>query len=1053
MLSISNSENSGVDQITVPDAIAYQASIRPGAPAFTYLSGDGASVSITFGELAMRVASHAAVYRDNYETGSRVLIALPGDLNFVVQLLAVISARLVAVPVYPPLDSTSSVTISRIARIAADCAPQTVVSHETALRDTLAINAEFIQPPHQLSQVPPGGVVVPTNPQDIALLQYTSGSTGDPKGVMISNAAIAANSALLSDALGLTPDSTVVSWLPLYHDMGLMGHVFHPLFVGMHSVLMPTALFVARPMAWLETISKYRARVSSAPDFAYRLCAQLPKVRIARAELDLSCWDMALNGSEPVRLSTMNEFAHRFAEKGFRRSAFFPCYGLAESTLYVSGAQFHDEPHLEGDSSSSVSCGSVSPGVQIAIVNPETLETAPAGEPGEIWVSSPSNGSGYWQRPELSKATFSAQIAAHSGRHFLRTGDIGFVKDGNLYISGRLKNLIIIRGRNLHAEDIEEFLTETVAGIRGGRICAVSVQHASAEHLCLIAEVAPSQDMDEMERAVRSQTFRYAEVQPLWVVFVAPKSLPRTSSGKLRRQKCAELLLSNQLPTLGGYLSRPQVSTAEPTNWLEAICVDACREALDTTAPISVKHDFFADLNMDSLSATVYSGILSDKTGKHLSTGDIYKFSTPAALALRVQELYDTNESNGVSAWDPELGLDFDAEADLGSLIRDRLQTVPDLASKIAVSHQAAFERGGTILLTGATGFLGPHLVDQLLRQTDAKLICVIRASDDEQAMDRLRKDMSRYRIWDESLTQRVSCLAGDISRENLGLNDVVYDRLCREVSVVFSNAAYVNFLMPYSRLKAANVQGVRNLIQMCLQGKVKHLVHTSTQGIYEAKGPHTVYAEDAPPTGDVVRVAKGYARTKLVAEHLINRVRESAFSATLLRVGMVSGDSVHGISNGDPLIGSLVLGCAQCGAAPDADVTFDMSPVDQVARAMVAIARQHQSIGGNFNISKREGISTETIYSLIRQMGIELEVLPFPQWRERVFEQGERNALSHYRWILKELTSVPPRAFFEVHRAEELLRSAGVSPPNIDAEVFTKYFDFYRNEHRYPII
>lgn len=1042
---------------SLPHALLHHARTRPQAKAFSHLGADGSVTALTYAELQRRVWQRARMLRERYPTQSRVMLALQGDLDFVVEFLAVVCAGHVAVPVYPADERSNAQALSRMTRISRDCSPSAIVTRDGRLRDLLDASIEVIAAHEFAGDTPAdesGDALLPDEPQALALLQYTSGSTGDPKGVMITRAALAANSRLLSSALGLSPDSCGVGWLPLYHDMGLIGHVVHPVFVGMHSVLMDTSAFLARPLTWLETISRYQAHISSAPDFAYRLCAQLSEPRIERAPLDLGSWRLALNGSEPVRQRTMAEFARKFAAKGFRASAFFPCYGLAESTLFVSGGHLAaDAASADADRLRSV-CGPAAPGVQIEIVDAQSGAALPPGSSGEIWVRSPSNGLGYWGRPTLSQSTFGARLAGEGdgAAPFLRTGDLGQMIEGQLEVIGRLKNIIIIRGRNLHAEDLEDHLSSAVDGLRLGRLCAVGVQHGGAEHLAIVAETTQASSLEKLERDIRRHTFEYAAVQPLWVAFVAPKSIPRTSSGKLRRQRCSELLAAGQLPLLRDFRQRDAGVAEEPTHWLEEVCSAACQEAVGHATPVSIGADFFADLGMDSLSAVVLADSVSQQTGVRIGAGDIYRFANVRSLALRVQELIDAPNAGGVSAWDPEAGLDFQAESEPGALLRDTIAACAQLPAKQAASHRAAFAEGGTIVLTGATGFLGPHLLDQLLRQTAAKVVCIVRAPDDAAATARLQADFMKYGLALDLFGTRVECIAGDIRQESLGLVDDRYDALAQRADLVFNNAAEVNFLMPYSRLKASNVDGVRHLLLFCLRGKVKHLCHTSTQGIYEAHGPDTFYAEDAPLTDEVVRVAKGYARTKLVAEHLLHRIRELGFRASILRVGMVSGDSQHGIANGDPLISSLLLGCAQCGAVPQGDVSLDMSPVDAVARAMVAVAKDPQAANGNFNVSRRGGVSTREITVMLREAGVDVEVLAFAQWRARVMQQGADNALDRYKWILKDLTHVPPRAFFGTDKAEAVLSAAGVPAPDIDSAVVSRYISFYRGQGRYPV-
>jgi thioester reductase-like protein len=1036
---------------TLIEVLRQHASARPNAKAFTFVAAKDDCKTLTYGELGHVVSRRSVFLRERFPSQSRILLALKGNEDFVIEFLSVVCAGHIAVPVYPSDNRLSTQSLSRIRRIAQDCTPAAVITRDANL-SALGAGTKILEPgvhDHAASsaEVSPAG-----DGAEVALIQYTSGSTGDPKGVIISAKALKANSDMLSQALALTPHSCGVGWLPLYHDMGLMGHVVHPVFVGTHSVLMETQAFLAKPLSWLETISRYRAEISSAPDFAYRLCAQLSEARVERAELDLSSWRLALNGSEPVRIQTMQDFSARYQRKGFKKTSFFPCYGLAESTLFVTGGPWLGVVAENTPLDARASCGGPGLHVQLAVVDPTTSVPVVEGETGEIWVSSPSNGIGYWGRPTLSKTVFEAEVAGDGSRRFLRTGDVGRLQDGQLEIAGRLKNVIIVRGRNLHSEDIEEHLATSIEGLRSGRVCATSVQHGGTEHLVIVAEVAPASPLDSLEQDIRRLVAEQTQVQPLWVVFVHPKGLPRTSSGKLRRQLCAELLVAGRLDTLRDHRARASALVEPPANWLEEVCAAACAEAAQSEKPVGVTSDFFADLGLDSLLAVTLADALSEQTGVAVSTSDIYKFSNIRTLALRIQELIDGPENRGSSAWDPEAELDFLRESELTDALRDAIASTPEPDKEQMVGHHRAFHGEGVILVAGATGFLGPHIVDQLLRQTRSKVIAIVRAAGDAEATNRLRNDMAFYRL-EGNWGDRLECVAGDISQPGLGIHEDRYDTLAASVDLVFNNAAEVNFLMPYSRLKNTNVGGLRHLLQFCFRGKKKHLCHTSTQGIYEAHGPDTFYTEDAPLSDEVVRVAKGYARTKLVGEHLIGRARNEGAAVSILRVGMVSGDAERGIANGDPLVSSLLLGCAQCGAVPEGDATLDMSPVDTVARAMVTIAKDASAANGTFHVSRRGGVTTKEIADMLRGAGVPLEVLPFAEWKARILSQGAANALHHYRWIVRELTYVPPRALFGTEKSEQLLAASGTAAPEIDASVVAKYLHFYGEQGRYPVL
>jgi len=428
----------------------------------------------------------------------------------------------------------------------------------------------------------------------IALLQYTSGSTSMPRGVMVSHANLIHNSAHIIPAFALTMESVSVMWLPLFHDMGLTNGVIQPLLMGRECFLMAPQAFLQRPLRWLQAISRYRATISGGPNFAYDLCTR----RITpeqRENLDLSGWHAAYNGAEPVRADTMKRFAAAFAGCGFQPRFFYPCYGLAEATLLVAGGRPQDAPVLCTAEVSALersrviesrvaeSCdpprkmrtlvgsGQAIPGTRIVIVDPQSLTPCAPDAVGEIWVSSPSVARGYWNRPEETAQTFHAYMADTGAGPFLRTGDLGFLRDGELFVTGRLKDLIIIDGRNVYPQDIELTVEQSHPAMRPGCCAAFSVEIDDEERLVVAVEVdrhyragvpqtaplthsgeRPLLDADAMTRAIRRVVAEDHDVRVHAVVLLKAGSIPRTPSGKVQRRQCQTSFINGTMEGLWG---------------------------------------------------------------------------------------------------------------------------------------------------------------------------------------------------------------------------------------------------------------------------------------------------------------------------------------------------------------------------------------------------------------------------------------------------------------------------------------------------------------------
>jgi acyl-CoA synthetase (AMP-forming)/AMP-acid ligase II len=544
---------------------------QPEDCALTFLRGSKLDEeNLTYRELVRRAKSVAAHLKAEIPAGSRVLLLYPSGLEFVIAFFGTLYAGMTAVPANPPRlnrHSNRLLGILEDAGVNAVLGPGNVLSRFEALQTSARkwLSSDQL-PDYSTHWEPP-----PVHGDSLALLQYTSGSTSTPKGVMITHANLLANHRMLQRALEQPPGCVIVSWLPLFHDMGLIGNLLQALFDGGRAVLMAPETFLMKPLCWLEAVSRYGAHTSGGPNFAFDLCVR--KIDPAQAtHVELSRWEVAFNGAEPVRAQTMKEFANSFAQLGFRSSSFKPVYGLAEATLFVSGGPNRREPvtcafdagcleknrAVPADAASPgsrvlASCGHAWFEEEIAIVEPETGILCEAGSVGEIWVAGKNVANGYWNRDEITANTFGAQIKGGTGRRFLRTGDLGFIHEGELYIAGRLKDLILSGGRNHHPADIELTVERASAQIRPGCAAAFAVNHEAGERLVILAEVHRHTNTEERHAifsAIRQAVVEEHGIAPQTMALLEPYSLPKTSSGKIQRQLCRQQFMAGSLPVI-----------------------------------------------------------------------------------------------------------------------------------------------------------------------------------------------------------------------------------------------------------------------------------------------------------------------------------------------------------------------------------------------------------------------------------------------------------------------------------------------------------------------
>lgn len=539
----------------------------PDKTAITFLLDEGREESMSYLMLTQRAMRVGSMLSMTHKPGARVLLLLPPGLEFIIGFLGCVWAGLIAVPAYPPRLRRNSTIL---AGIALDAGVSTVVCKQDISEDVL----NFIDSNAQLREIScvhfenidvfvDGPVGSFAAEDDLAYLQYTSGSTGNPKGVMISHGNVISNCDQISKATGLGKDSIFVSWLPHYHDMGLIGGILQPITLGARTILLPPAMVVQQPMRWLGAIDRFRATASGGPNFIFEQCVEFARNRDI-GELDLSCWRIACVGAEPVRAATLNRFTDAFSKYGFRSAAFYPAYGLAEATVMVTGESIESIGEFAGGRGNSaefiedgrpIDCGTSLDSETVSIVEPVRRELCPDGVEGEIWVSGPNVAKGYWGRPKETKETFQAQLSAASDLNYLKTGDMGFVQKGRLFITGRIKDLIIIRGRNIHPEDVEETVTESHIDLAPGLGAVFAVPGDGVDRLVVVHEIRrrSSINLAEVADKIRRDIIFSHDVDVFSIIILRPGSIPRGTSGKVQRHLCRQAFLNDTLRSLGDF--------------------------------------------------------------------------------------------------------------------------------------------------------------------------------------------------------------------------------------------------------------------------------------------------------------------------------------------------------------------------------------------------------------------------------------------------------------------------------------------------------------------
>jgi acyl-CoA synthetase (AMP-forming)/AMP-acid ligase II len=598
------------DLSTIVDILSWRSLHQPEQIGYIFLEeGETESTKLTYRDLDLKAKRIATKLQSMGLSGERALLLYPSGLEFIAAFFGCLYAGVIAVPIYPPRRNQN---LSRLQVVVADAQAKVALTNQSILSN---IEQHFVETPdlaelywlatdRELNISADEWQYPEITKNDLCFLQYTSGSTGMPKGVVVSHGNLLNNQLKIQKGFGNTEKTKGLGWLPLFHDMGLIGHVIQPLYLGIPSFLMPPAAFLQKPVRWLKAISNYQITTSGGPNFAYDLC--LKKITPEQQQgLDLSSWEVAFNGAEPVQAETLEQFAAKFAPYGFRREAFYPCYGMAEATLFITGGQKSKSPVilsvekaalnynqvLETSSSQEgacklVSCGHSWLGHHIVIAHPETLEKCLPNQVGEIWVSGESIAQGYWNQVKATKENFHAYLKDTGEGPFLRTGDLGFLKEGELFVTGRVKDVIIIRGRNHYPQDIELTVEQSHPALIPHHSAAFMVEIAGEEKLVVVSEIerryrhrgrpfsSESQKNERRHSCLPCQTedslgfLIELEQKPIWeevvnkirqavsrnhglqvyaVCLIRFGTIPKTSSGKIQRYACRKGFLERTL--------------------------------------------------------------------------------------------------------------------------------------------------------------------------------------------------------------------------------------------------------------------------------------------------------------------------------------------------------------------------------------------------------------------------------------------------------------------------------------------------------------------------
>lgn len=644
------------DLITLVDIIQKRALIHPEKVAYTFLENSEEVQSITYLELDLKAKSIAMSLRKKLVKGDRALLLYKPGLEYIVGFFGCLYAGVIAVPAYPPDPSRLGRMLPRLLSIVDDCQPKIILttSDISAQLKLLSLKAPSLFFKSWLSTDKVKNLTTSYHQEtlalnDISFLQYTSGSTGLAKGVMITHANLIHNCETMHKARNSNNEDRFLTWLPLYHDMGLIGIIIQGAYAGLSAWVMSPFDFLRNPFNWLNSISKYKISITGGPNFAYQLChSKITEEQ--KKSLDLSSWTMAYSGAEPIREETFNRFAEKFSDVGFSRKSLYTCYGLAESTVFVSGSisgQGFICKTNEANNLNYISCGrAVLDDTAIRIVNPEAKKVCTTNEVGEVWISSPSVAAGYWGKAELSVETFENKIVGDE-RTYLKTGDLAFAdQHGEIFITGRIKDLIIINGQNHYPSDFEDTIVKHCHEIRPGCLAGFAVKGETTEKVVLVAELrkgVSASQMDALQAKIKKIIFTEHELALADIVFVVSGTIPKTTSGKIQRNATKEAYLKQQLSTMKRVSTKAKKHFnfkslfAKDESPAEAVLIQLIAEELKISPSNLSGASSFAELGLSSLQVVSVAGQLSEKFKIDISPALFWSYKDISSLARHIK--------------------------------------------------------------------------------------------------------------------------------------------------------------------------------------------------------------------------------------------------------------------------------------------------------------------------------------------------------------------------------------------------------------------------------
>lgn len=996
--------------------------------------------------------------------GDRALIFSMQDWGTIYAVFGCMMAGVTFSLIPPPLDEGK---IERFIAVLKSCRPKALISNfaleqgsNTNITGRLIREAFFNVV--TLKRIYTDQLLPYTNPaiitrmydDDLVYLQYTSGSTSAPKGVRVTQKALMKNMEQCDEVYNFNY-STMGTWVPFFHNLGLTITIFMPLcMTNATTYHMQTLQFLANPKMWIQTLHKYKLTLTVAPGSAYDAATRIFTEEEA-AKYELSHMTHLINGSEFVSPKTIDTFCKMFH---VTPNQFAPGYGLAENVCLACVASqdyrvvnldmeaYQNNKLIETDDPDGkqiVGLGAPVKDLTMLACNPKTRRAYKEMNIGEIFISGDSVADGYWENPKESRK-FHYKIEGYDG-DFYKTGDLGFVKDGYIYLTGRIKEMLIVNGHNVYPSDLQLLIQQNIPALATAPMGFFSYNDGQKELTAACIEAKSDVGFEKQVSRINSLVSDRFGFSFHDIIFVSLNSLPRTDNRKLQMLKVRKLYQEGKLDILySSHLRRTSKSNS-------GTLIDKSLEKADELM-IQVKSVFDKVLKIENYKMT---DSFLELGGDSLMGFELAnKIEQQFHVKLDLRELLLDSSVSGVASY---LRRVLSGAKGSGRKTNMAEECVLDETIRPAEEYTKDIKDCRKIFLTGATGFLGAHLIQAFVEHypTDGLTItCLVRAASKEAGMERIIKNMKHYHCWNDTYAKYIQVVCGDLSSPKLGLSEEDYAQVVAETDCIFHNGAVLNFVYPYEFLKMTNVNGTIETLRIACEGTPKYYHYISSYSVYDTpdKTGKRVYEND--PLTTSVGFALAYSETKWVSEKLTKIAEERGLRTIIYRPGDITGTK-RGIWEVDDMVSRVIVSAIEMKSFPRTNYCMHMTPVDYVAVAITHISRKKEAIGQAFNVINPRSVSMKQLISDIRKCGYTVHYIPFPLWKKKLHEStAEQNSLVLLESLFEAGTDANPgmmRHFigkdttYDTSKTELLLNGSGITCPVVDTKMIAAYLRYFK--------